>query len=103
MSELPPHCDLDWFSDMAKKMKDIYVLVGSDSCQPCHELREEIERVEDNIPHKVVVVNADECPNIAATYGVDVYPTVLYFKKGKVKSRHEGMSDKVVKAMLKGK
>ena len=103
MSDLPPHCDIDWFESMTKGMKDVYVLVSSESCKPCHELRDEIERVEDNIPHKVVVVDADECPNIAVTYGVDVYPTVLRFKGTKVKSRHEGMSDKVVQKMLKGK
>ena len=39
-------------------------------------------------------VNVDECPDIAAKYGIRSIPCLLYFKDGKVEKQSVGVVDK---------
>ncbi len=39
-------------------------------------------------------VNVDECPDIAAKYGIRSIPCLLYFKNGKVEKQSVGVVEK---------
>jgi len=65
-------------------------------CYPCKALTPTLESVAADYEGKVKVVklNIDEHPSIAAQYQVMSIPTVLFFKGGKVESQVIGLVGK---------
>lgn len=61
-------------------------------CAPCRMLAPELEKLAEELGSsvKVVKLNVDEHPDIAATYGVMGIPTVVRFQDGKEASRFSG-------------
>jgi thioredoxin 1 len=75
---------------------DAPVLVDfyADWCGPCRRLAPTLDRVARQRPDaKVVKVNIDKSPELAARYRVESIPTVIVFKQGKVASRQTGLVD----------
>lgn len=97
----PPECDPETFKEAAKMYKDLYVQVIGEACEPCDELKELIKDAEIAIP--IVEVHAGACSRIADELEVDVFPTVIKLKRGKVKTRHTGDPKKILKKMVNGK
>lgn len=58
-------------------------------CQPCNMMVPALERVAKK--GKVVKVNVDESPTLAALYKIEAMPTLLVFKDGKEVNRLVGL------------
>jgi thioredoxin 1 len=72
---------------------DLIVLVDffATWCGPCRVLLPMLETFSSENPDiKVVTVNVDEEPDIAATYEIKTLPTLLVFKNGKIITRSIG-------------
>ena len=64
-------------------------------CGPCKMLSPVIEQVEREHPElKVVKVDVDEAPAIAAKYGIQAIPTLFLLKEGKVINSSMGYINK---------
>ena len=74
-----------------KVLVDFY----ADWCGPCKMLAPVLEEIEkERTDVKVVKVNVDECPSIAAKYGVMSIPTLLVFENGSMKNQSVGFRPK---------
>ena len=64
-------------------------------CGPCKMLSPVIEQVEREQPElKVVKVDVDEAPMIAAKYGIQAIPTLYLLKDGKIVDKRMGYINK---------
>ena len=64
-------------------------------CGPCKMLSPVIEQVEREQPDlKVVKVDVDEAPMIAAKYGIQAIPTLYLLKDGKIVDNRMGYINK---------
>ena len=61
-------------------------------CGPCRMLGPELEKAAAQLgtKAKVMKVNVDENPTLAAQYGVMSIPTILFFHRGQMIGRHTG-------------
>jgi len=76
---------------------DVPVLVDfyADWCGPCRRLTPILEELARETPDaKVVKVNVDHSPNLAAEYGVDSIPSLKVFKRGVVTDQLVGLANK---------
>jgi thioredoxin 1 len=71
-------------------------------CEPCKAIAPVIEELAQETPQaRVVKVNIDDSPELAARYGVKSVPTLIVFKDGRVKAKQKGViSPTQLKAML---
>ena len=67
-------------------------------CGPCRRVGPEVDAVADQLEGKakVMKVNVDEEPDIAARYGVQSIPTLIIFKEGKVVDQMVGAYPRTV-------
>ncbi len=76
--------------------KPVIVDFWAEWCGPCRLVTPELEKIqaeyEDKI--KIVKLNIDDSPNIAAKYGVMSIPTIALFVDGDVKSQVIGARPK---------
>lgn len=65
-------------------------------CGPCRMVGPYIDQIAEAYAGKAAVckVNVDECPEIAARYGVSTIPTVMVFHQGKLAERAVGARPK---------
>jgi len=67
----------------------------ADGCGPCRALGPLLEEIAGENPNaKIVKVNVDDSPDLAAQYRIHAIPSLKVFKKGKVVAGHVGMADK---------
>ena len=64
-------------------------------CGPCKVMAPEFERATARLEPRVrlVKVNVDEEPALAARFGIRGIPTLIAFEKGKVAKQHAGLVD----------
>ena len=75
---------------------EVPVLVDfyADWCGPCRALGPLLEEVANETSHaKVVKVNVDHSPEVAAKYRINAIPSLKVFKNGKVAAQHVGLAD----------
>ncbi len=93
-------------SDFRDKVlaSELPVLVDfyADWCAPCRMLAPVLEEFAGETPGtKVVKVNVDESPEVAADYGIQAIPTLMAFKGGRVVGHHTGLANKAhLKSLL---
>ncbi len=88
------HADEATFGSIVLK-SDVPVLVDfyADWCGPCRSLGPTLLELAEETPDaKIVKVNVDDCPNLAAEYGVDAIPSIKVFKNGAVTRQFVGLA-----------
>ena len=65
-------------------------------CGPCRMIAPALEEIAAQLGDKVKIVklNVDENPNVAAKYGIMSIPTLMMFKNGEIASRQVGAAPK---------
>jgi thioredoxin 1 len=67
----------------------------ADWCGPCRRLAPVLEELAAETPRAAIVkVNVDQCPNLAAEYGIDSIPRIMVFKNGAVTAQQAGLASK---------
>ncbi len=93
------------FDDQVLK-SDVPVLVDfyADWCGPCQLQAPILDELASEIgTARIVKVNVDDNPELAARYQISSIPTLLLFKNGHLVARHLGLASKSqVKALLGG-
>ncbi len=100
--QLPGHCDIGNFKEAARQYKELYLYIGAAGCEPCTEMKPFLAEIEQASKIPVVEIEAGECPNIVEELDVNVFPTMLKMKKGKVVSRHEGVTPALLEKLKGG-
>ncbi len=67
-------------------------------CGPCKMLAPVLDEIatEHSGRVKIAKVNIDENQNLAARYGIQAIPTLLYFAQGEVRHQTQGLASKKV-------
>jgi thioredoxin 1 len=99
---------VDNSADMEKALKEkdkIIALVYASWCPFCRRILPVFQEIAQNKKHDFLLV-ADDEENIAEEYTIDVFPTLLFFNKGKVALRLDGkpgvgLNEKQVKDFIK--
>jgi thioredoxin 1 len=70
--------------EVLQSEKPVIVDFWAEWCGPCHAVAPVLDRIvaERNGDLKLVKVNIDEQPGLAARYGVQSIPTMILFKEG---------------------
>jgi len=95
-------------ADFAEKVlqSEAPVLVDfyADWCGPCRALAPRLEELAREMPEaKIVKVNVDDSPELAARFRVSAIPTLAVFRGGRVAAQHLGLASKQqLRAMLGG-
>jgi thioredoxin 1 len=90
------HSQTETFADDVLR-SDVPVLVDfyADWCGPCRALTPVLEEVARETPHaRVVKINVDESPELAARYRVSSIPCLVMFRDGRAVGKHAGLADK---------
>jgi thioredoxin 1 len=88
--------DASFDSDVLKSAEPVVVDFWAEWCGPCRMIAPALEEISGQLGDKVKIVklNVDENPNIAAKYGIMSIPTLLMFKGGEIASRQVGAAPK---------
>ena len=63
-------------------------------CRPCQMLGPVLDELSEEVDYKIVKVDVDQFPDIAATYSVRSIPTLLLFNNGELKMTEMGYKSK---------
>jgi len=67
----------------------------ADWCGPCRALTPVLEELaRENPGTRIVKIDVDDAPELAARYGIDSIPSLLVFKHGRVAGQHVGLASK---------
>ena len=89
----------DRFEEVVLKSElPVVVDFGATWCGPCRKVEPIIEELSEEYEDKLIAVKCDveECPGIAAKYGIMNIPTVLFFKGGEPVDKNVGAAPKKV-------
>jgi thioredoxin 1 len=81
--------------EVLRSGKLVLVDFYADWCGPCRKLSPTLEAVARETPRaKIVKVNIDEDPGLAAKYGISSIPTLITFRNGRPVAGRVGLATK---------
>jgi len=88
--------DASFDSDVLKATGPVVVDFWAEWCGPCRMIAPALEEISASLGDKVKIVklNVDENPGVAAKYGIMSIPTLMIFKNGEMSSRQVGAAPK---------
>jgi thioredoxin 1 len=88
--------DATFDKDVLKASGPVVVDFWAEWCGPCRMIAPALEEISNSLNGKVKIVklNVDENPGIAAKYGIMSIPTLMLFKDGQLASRQIGAQPK---------
>jgi thioredoxin 1 len=88
--------DAGFEADVLKSAEPVVVDFWAEWCGPCRMIAPALEEISGALGDKVKIVklNVDENPAIAAKYGIMSIPTLLLFKNGEIADRQVGAAPK---------
>jgi thioredoxin 1 len=90
------HADETNFGEIVLK-SNVPVLVDfyADWCGPCNRLAPVLEELAAEVPDaKIVKINVDHSPRLAAEYGISSIPSLKVFRNGEVREELVGLASK---------
>jgi thioredoxin 1 len=93
---LPVVAEPDFEAEVLASPVPVLVEFAAAWCPPCRALAPILHRLSSELAGraKIVAVDADEHPALAARFSVRGYPTVIAFGGGKERARHLGATHK---------
>ena len=74
---------------------NVLVDFSAEWCAPCRKMKPSLEELaKENPSLKIVTIDVDQNPNIAAELGVDALPTLKYYSNGELKFSNVGFISK---------
>ena len=88
--------DAGFEADVLKSAEPVVVDFWAEWCGPCRMIAPALEEISGQVGDKVKIVklNVDENPAVAAKYGIMSIPTLLLFKNGEIADRQVGAAPK---------
>ncbi|MGI8527195.1 MAG: thioredoxin [Pseudolabrys sp.] len=88
--------DASFEADVLKSAGPVVVDFWAEWCGPCRMIAPALEEISGALGDKVKIVklNVDENPQVAAKYGIMSIPTLMMFKNGEIASRQVGAAPK---------
>src|SRR4029078_6864283 len=88
--------DASFETDVLKSSEPVVVDFWAEWCGPCRMIAPALEEISGAMGDKVKIVklNVEENPNVAAKYGIMSIPTLMLFKNGEIASRQVGAAPK---------
>jgi thioredoxin 1 len=88
--------DATFEAEVLKSAEPVVVDFWAEWCGPCRMIAPALEEIAGSLNGKVKIVklNVDENPQIAAKYGIMSIPTLMLFKNGELASRQVGAAPK---------
>ncbi|MBK5961157.1 thioredoxin [Rhodoplanes elegans] len=88
--------DQDFETEVLKSDKPVVVDFWAEWCGPCRMIAPALEEIAGSLDGKVKIVklNVDENPKVAAQYNIMSIPTLMLFKNGELSSRQVGAAPK---------
>jgi thioredoxin 1 len=88
--------DADFEAEVLKATGPVVVDFWAEWCGPCRMIAPALEEISASLGEKVKIVklNVDENPAVAAKYGIMSIPTLMIFKNGEMASRQVGAAPK---------
>jgi len=88
--------DASFDADVLQSSEPVVVDFWAEWCGPCRMIAPALDEISGALGDKVKIVklNVDENPNIAAKYGIMSIPTLLLFKNGEIADRQVGAAPK---------
>jgi thioredoxin 1 len=93
MADVPEVTESSFQTEVLQSAQPILVDFWAPWCGPCRQIAPLVQELGKEYAGKarVAKVNVDECPNVAAGYGVNSIPTLMIFKNGEVVERFVGI------------